>query len=127
MSQWTHVAAVIRYDSLRLGALGLVDDPNYHDPLPELHGGVPTGSEGPLQVHLSMNPDPQSVAAYVVTVFGDLRDYDNVAEIVAFLHRITARWEGGIRAGVAYIDVEGRPPVVLHFDGEKGWQTCRVS
>lgn len=95
MSVWTHVAGIIRVDELRL-----VDDAkpdwdkiigkelNWEDPHeiwadydknPEAF--MPCGSEGSLKKVIWENPDKSSLASYTVSVFGDLRDYDNFAEI----------------------------------------------
>lgn len=38
---------------------------------------MPTGSEGSLQRLVWENPDKSCMASYTVTVFGDLRDYDD--------------------------------------------------
>lgn len=109
MSVWTHVAAVFRIDSPKVGMDGpringyikpdwdkvtkkaiydgdwLTEDDyelqkindsweEYHE-----HPGrfMPTGSEGSLQRLVWVNPDKSRLARYVVTVFGDLRDYDD--------------------------------------------------
>ena len=98
MSNWTHVAGVMRIDALRF------DDPydfkSYFDDLigkqclynddervwkdKDKHPNeyLPMGSEGSLQKHIWINPDKSCLAAYTVTIFGDLRDHDNPQEIV---------------------------------------------
>jgi hypothetical protein len=107
MSPSTHVTATIRFDALR--SLG--------DPPPNLFSHVPTGSEGPLETYLMSNPN-SSTTAYIAVICGDLRDYDDVDAIVAYLARlITGRI---VRQGVAEIEVEGRAPVVLRY-ADDGW------
>jgi len=69
MSQWTHVAGIIRYD-------GNADFPHIRKGYIEaLEKNVPKGSEGPLEWRIWDNPDLDSMAAYVVTIWGDLRDF----------------------------------------------------
>lgn len=92
MSCWTHVAAVIRLDALiikesrakeqrakireLLGKaclyeddMSVWEDANTH---PEKY--LPMGSEGSLEMTIRTNPNKHCLAAYVVTIFGDLRD-----------------------------------------------------
>lgn len=96
MSQWTHVAAVFRVDSFR----SLCEQVDFHDIMgrectfEELYLGdseeqralcieyadhperfLPGGSEGTLEMSVWENPDSHCVAAYTVSVFGDLRDF----------------------------------------------------
>ena len=40
------------------------------------------GSEGSLQKSVWEDPDRSSVAAYTVSIFGDLRDHDSCDEII---------------------------------------------
>lgn len=124
MSQWTHVAAVIRFDAIRFGAMFPED--GKVDPLPELAPGVPTGSEGPLTVLLWANPSVNSVAAYTATIFGDLRDFDSADAVLDYLRGLTAKWEGGIRAGLAEIFVEGQPVVLAVCDENGIWKAGEV-
>ncbi|WP_269581878.1 hypothetical protein [Roseibium sp. Sym1] len=84
---------------------------------------VPCGSEGSLMTHLWENPQEHQLAAYTVTIWGDLRDYDDVEEIAAYLQRVT---DGKmVRNGVATVEVEGRQPTILIYR-ENGWArgTC---
>jgi hypothetical protein len=94
MSNWTHVAGIIRVDDLRLGEdldfedlIGreiLYESPFEEweniDKYPERY--LPTGSEGSLQMSVWTNPDKSDLAAYTVSIFGDLRDHDNAQEVV---------------------------------------------
>jgi hypothetical protein len=124
MSQWTHVAAVIRIDDL------CIDDrpPEFPDVGNMAAYGdsaetwarcdIPRGSEGSLQHTVWRNPKENHVSAYTVTVWGDLRDYDNEEEIVAYLERITSGRT--VRAGIAEIDTEGRAATVVQHTDD-GW------
>lgn len=84
MSQWTHVAAVFRLDSL-----GPISDENIIEcfgktvSYEELHDYdeldsskvLPMGSEGSLEMNIWHNPDHRDLASTTVSVFGDLRDF----------------------------------------------------
>lgn len=95
MSNWTHVAGIIRVDCFR----GWSAEPDfnkifgkeirfrssfeewddYHEH-PDAY--LPAGSEGSLTINVWTNPDESHVAAYVVSIFGDLRDHDSPDEII---------------------------------------------
>lgn len=132
MSQWTHVVAAIRFDALRM--IGLPDQkPNLGKTCSFESGSaawdacdVPCGSEGSLQHSLWENPDRNDLPAYVATIWGDLRDYSNVQEIIDYLNRVTAGKM--VRQGVASIDVEYQPLIVAHHDRDKGeWVRAMVA
>ena len=90
MSQWTHVAAVFRLDSI-----GKISDENIQKVFGkevtynQLFGydekdGVktlPMGSEGTLEMSIWHNPDNSCLASTTVSVFGDLRDYGGTDDI----------------------------------------------
>ena len=96
MSNWTHVAGIVRVDHLR-GLFG--PDPDfkklfgkelrYEDSsdrwdYAEEHQDefLPIGSEGSLTMTVWENPSMNDMTAYTVSIFGDLRDHDNPDEIV---------------------------------------------
>lgn len=121
MSQWTHVAACIRFDGLRI--------PGFPSMLPDL-SDPPMGSEGPLKVEVWQNPEPNHMAAWTVTVHGDLRHFGenyekDVGIIVDWLTRICVRRDVKkpilIRQGICQIEVEYKPTMVLMWEsGEPG-------
>ena len=95
MSDWVHIAAVVRIDSWRMNGEdeaeeirnyfgkeclwggGAWDD--YHDhPLDYL----PMGSEGTLHISSWTNPNTSLVPAYTITIFGDLRDRSSGQAII---------------------------------------------
>lgn len=95
MSNWTHVAAVVRVDDIivisggldftkAFGKECLFDSPmeewKKYDEHPEEY--LPMGSEGSLHMSVWRNPNESSMAAYTVSIFGDLRDHDSVDEII---------------------------------------------
>lgn len=129
MSTWTHVAATFRIDAIRpLGdrepswdeVFGMetyeptdydifgddwrryresVADAEEH---PDCY--MPFGSEGSLHRSVWVNPDDRHMAAYVVTVFGDLRDYDDVGEIREWFTKVCGRC--AIRQAVCDVRVD---------------------
>lgn len=91
MSQWTHVAGVIRIDALRDGderdiqqeeALkGLFRTWSYGDRNSKRSKcNVPSGSEGSLHVKI-VPGEEHSLAAYAVLLWGDLRDFGDAEDI----------------------------------------------
>lgn len=95
MSNWTHVAGIIRIDDLRFGSkimdfekhfgktlnfsdsFDVWEDADKH---PEKF--LPMGSEGSLKMSIWINPNPSHMAAYTVSIFGDLRDHHDPDAIV---------------------------------------------
>lgn len=101
MSTWTHVAGVVRFDSIR----GMGPEPDWDDIFgkeclweanpevwkdadehPEKY--MPCGSEGTLQKTIWENPEKSCMAAYTVSIFGDLRDWYDVDAIIDWFKRI---------------------------------------
>ena len=94
MSQWTHVVSVFRIDDIRvIGSDMTTDDieeiigkPFTYDDMCEWNVDetaklLPHGSEGSLEYSFHKNPKENCLAAYVLTVFGDLRDYGGFDEL----------------------------------------------
>jgi len=108
MSQWTHINAVVRFDCMSI--LGMR--------MPDLISTVPEGSEGPMHVQMWQNPNPNSMAQYTVMFWGDLRDYDDVKEILAYFDSIVKGQM--IRSGLLEIDVEGSAALTYRIK-EKEW------
>ena len=123
MSQWTHVCGCIRVDAIRglmgdtpstlqkkLGRIVEYEDEDYETTLP-------CGSEGSIQYDIIVNPHKEDLAAYVVPIWGDLRDYSNVEEI--------KNWFNGvcdsivmIRDAVISIDVEYGTQEIVRYKKE---------
>ena len=96
MSNWTHVAGIIRVDSLRIDDIEEIDfdkiigkeclwgSPSKvwkdADENPDKY--LPMGSEGSLQKSVWENPDKSCLASYTISIFGDLRDHDSTSEII---------------------------------------------
>lgn len=92
MSNWTHVAAIFRIDSftrdLKFDEI-FGEELHWNDPEnkwedasnnPEKY--LPLGSEGSLNISVWEEPDLSCIAAYTVSIFGDLRDHESVDEII---------------------------------------------
>lgn len=95
MSNWTHVAGVIRVDYIKFGndeldfdeLIGkecLFDSPTEVWDDAETHPDkyLPMGSEGSLQKDVWVNPDSSYMARYTVSIFGDLRDHNSASAII---------------------------------------------
>ena len=95
MSNWTHVAAIFRIDDIRFAGekpnftelfgreLSFYDSDELWDEAnknPESF--LPLGSEGSLEMSVWTNPNIHCIAAYTVSIFGDLRDHDSIEEIL---------------------------------------------
>lgn len=104
MSNWTHVAGVIRIDGIRLNqdedsdidfdkligreCLWESDLGVWEDLEANPDNFMPFGSEGTLQKTVWVNPDKSRMDFYTVTIFGDLRDHDNPSEIIEWFSKI---------------------------------------
>lgn len=98
MSNWTHVAGIVRIDAI--GTLDIESANNlfckffgkqlefydsnekWKDAVKNPQDYLPKGSEGSLKMSVWVNPDVDSLAAYTVSIFGDLRDHDDPQAIV---------------------------------------------
>ena len=90
MSQWTHVNASFRLDSIGyipderieevFGKEISYDDLYDYDETSTVKT-LPMGSEGSLNISVWHNPDRCCMASTTVTVFGDLRDYGGDSDI----------------------------------------------
>lgn len=118
MSQWTHVAAVFRIDAFSRdltsekveAIIGKELGFEPLDPSVAEDGYLPMGSEGTLKYAITVNPDVHALAAYTLTVYGDLRDYDSVEELETWFKKCV-RGFALIRQAVCTIEVEGQQVV----------------
>ena len=85
MSNWTHVAGIIRIDDFNRCTGG---KPLNFEALIDL----PWGSEGFLNMEVWENPDKSSMAGYTVSIFGDLRDHDSADEIIDWFKETCAKF-----------------------------------
>lgn len=81
MSNWTHVAGIIRVNDMYCLSGGI-------SPQNIIGNDIPYGSEGRLNVEIWENPDKSCVAAYTISVFGDLRDHDSADDIIDWFKKL---------------------------------------
>lgn len=119
MSQWTHVNA-----NFRLNSLGEIDDKTLINifgksvdfynmdkierdenwKVKDKDKYLPMGSEGSLEMSIWHNPDTSCMASTTVSIFGDLRDYGSFNEIKKWFNRCCdALW---IRQAFCQVEVE---------------------
>lgn len=123
MSNWTHVAGIIRIDALRFDELNKEEEMKKFDKLigkeldyddfselyeyasnhPEEY--LPLGSEGSLKKLVWINPEKHCMAAYTVSIFGDLRDHDNPNDIIEWFKSVIKRC-GMIRQAIITVKNE---------------------
>ena len=101
MSNWTHVAGVVRLDFINVFNRQLPDFDKMFgkeclfesagDVWRDTHANpdsyLPMGSEGSLQKSVWINPNKSHIAAFTVTIFGDLRDHDSAEEIIEWFKK----------------------------------------
>ena len=128
MSCWCHVAAVMRIDAIRVD--DYYGEPDWDELIgkeclwesdyaiwcdtelnPERY--LPMGSEGSLQKSVWINPDLSHCAAYVITIFGDLRDcYEEDADKIIEWFKNKCK-QFSIRQAMITVNYE--------YDGIKSW------
>lgn len=124
MSQWTHVNASIRFDGITsiddtiisekdLGIIETWENDKETD-------FIPCGSEGSIEYKIIETGSENSLACRAVIFTGDLRDYDNVDEIIEYFYKITK--DKMIRSGILEIWVEGQEPIVFRFANKRWYQ-----
>lgn len=127
MSNWTHVAGIIRVDSIKfLGGdidfdreIGKECTWDSEDEVwkefeeyPERF--MPAGSEGTLRKVVWDNPNKSSMAAYTVSIFGDLRDHDNPDEIIEWFKDICEK----------FMVRNATITVYNELNGKRSWDYC---
>ena len=151
MSVWTHVAAVFRVDSPKVG----MDGPRINgyvkpdwdkvtgkaiyeydwctDDDYEIQRGerswdeyeghpeefMPAGSEGSLQRVVWVNPNRSCANRYTVTVFGDLRDYDDHQAIKEWFELVCSRCHMRQAACNCMVEGQGSWTWSQEWDGDE--------
>ena len=128
MSIWTHVAAIIRIDSLKGFGMG----PQSKEELKKVLGPVarfdssdedwnsctlPCGSEGSLQYAIWENENEHCIAAFTVSVFGDLRDYNETGSIEKWFNEFCGKFPI-IRQAICVAEVECGETKVFQYKEE---------
>lgn len=122
MSIWTHVAGVIRVDCLRC----IFEHPDFNKIFvkslwdeynPDCN--MPSGSEGSLDFRVIENPNKDSLAAYTVVIFGDLRDFgaEDIPTIEKWWNRVLEQC-GMIRQAILQIQPEDSDTKILEQKDE---------
>lgn len=122
MSVWTHINGNIRVD----GIGGLTDEPDFGEILGKVTNYydeetvetiLPEGSEGSLDYNVWKNPRKHDVFTYSVSIFGDLRDYEDVDYIERWFDEVCKKlW---IRQASLQVEVEWGEKVLLYWDDDK--------
>lgn len=119
MSIWTHVAGIIRIDDTRFGGSNVK---KIKDLIEE---GLPYGSEDSLKFEVYESVERPSIAAYVVSIYGDLRDFDSSSEVIDWFKGVCYKIEEMksddiifIRQATITSRTEGREPENWTFVSE---------
>lgn len=129
MSIWTHVAAIIRIDSIKgfdIGPQSKEELEKVLGPVAEFDGTdeewnactLPCGSEGSLQYVIWENEDEHCVSAFTVSVFGDLRNYDETESIEKWFNEFCGKFSGLIRQAVCLAEVEYGETKIFQYKEE---------
>lgn len=133
MSDWTHVAGVIRVNQIKLDEH--VPDLNFEELIgkevrfsdesdiwadarkhPEKY--LPMGSEGSLRMSVWTNPDISHVARYTVSIFGDLRDYDTPETIIEWFKKKCEDEELSVRDAVISARCNSQESLTWTYSGQ---------
>lgn len=97
--------------------------PQQFDPRIFLEGfEIPMASEGPLQWHVREEPEQSVLAAYVVSFWGDLRDFgsdEDVKKLVNYFKAVVL--DRFVRQGCFTIDVEYGPTKTYSYRDNVGF------
>ena len=128
MSRWTHVAGIIRIDSIMrhmkpvtepdLGRIISWEDMCDAD---EEDSIVPIGSEGSLHWSFEKTGSESSVSWGNLHISGDLRDYEDDEAIIEWIKSSTQSNDWFIRQAIITIEVEGNAIKVLHKNYSEDW------
>ncbi len=128
MSVWTHINGQIRLDNWNrepkqpdLGKMAIFTVNTQSEEARQMLSEceVPHGSEGSLRWKFHQDPPSNSVSWGYISIDGDLRDYDNVNEILEWIKTSTA--ELNIRQGILQVEIEGLNTLILSYDYNNGW------
>lgn len=87
MSQWTHIAGIIRIDAIP-GFTSLTTTEIQR----RLENNLPQGSEGPAKYKIELTGDLYSITWIAIFIWADLRDYKD--------HQAIFKWIQGICDGL---------------------------
>ena len=132
MSIWSHVNGVIRYN--RIQSMDYESEMRGERPWPEykyLHEleslPKPTGSEGPLEAKLWVNPETSHLAAGHIVIWGVLRnfDHDDCKVIEEYFEDLTLYQSTRDAVLTYYTEFKDNQIVLTHDMGEYDKKTKR--
>ena len=115
MSNWTHVAAIVRVDFIKWDedtseldfdeivgkeCLFEFDRETWNDARSNPDKYLPMGSEGSLHKSIWINPDKNCLARYTISIFGDLRDHNSPQEIIDWFKKLCDKLGNSVRNAV---------------------------
>ena len=129
MSIWTHVAAIIRIDSIKgfgIGPKSKEELEKVLGPVAEFDGTdeewnactLPCGSGGSLQYVIWENEDEHCMSAFTVSIFGDLCDYYETESIEKWFNEFCGKFSGLIRQAVCLAEVEYGETKIFQYKEE---------
>ncbi len=127
MSQWTHVCGCIRVDAIQ-GLTSKIDFKKIlgniieYETDGEWNTKLPLGSEGSIKYDIWTNSDMGEMYAYTISIFGDLRDYEDKEEIKEWFKNVCLNSGLMIRDAVLSIQVEYKSKIILWYDAGYGKQ-----
>lgn len=120
MSQWTHIAGLIRYDAIR--TMPIIPPSQFEPTIFLANVKPPTGSEGPLQWDVNETPMQAALAAYAVSFWGDLRDFGSPEDVMEVVDYFQAIVKGrAVRQGCFTIEVEYGPTTTYTYQDGAGF------
>lgn len=117
MSTWTHVAGSIRIDDFST----TIEEHKKKaaEIIRTAFKNIPCGSEGPFNLKIYINRQLHYFAAFVLTIYGDLRDYDNIEEIENWFNSVCSKFI--IRQAVLTIECDnGQSKTITYKEKEDG-------
>lgn len=127
MSIWTHVAGIIRVDE-GTGNFDNISDLKklfvkdiWGEPK-EGKCNMPCGSEESLNYSIWENPDKSSICKYTISIFGDLRDFEEpeLPEIKQWWDDIIKKLEY-VRQAIILIECEETSEPIIYKYTTKDW------
>lgn len=152
MSQWTHIAGVVRIDGLPV-VVGLNQEQERAEIIKMIGNtcdfedgddkwdacNVPCGSEGSIQYSYAFSGRDEgighSITRSAIPIYGDLRDYSDAEAIIKWFKQVIAKFQPdhpenkglfSIRDAVLSIEVEGRKEKTLCVWNEKEIVTTEI-
>lgn len=126
MSEWTHLTGCIRIDTMPN-----IDDNIFISILKQKFGNtwslkvvdsryelctIPKGSEGSVQYNILKTGSGSSLSWGLITIWGDLRDYDDPEEIFKWIKESCNSLDFWIRSCCVEVNVNHSKQYLIHKD-----------